>query len=54
MLGKRMRKEPKESEEERPHKRKHVSSFSKAVLARKILSKIETENNPMENVIMKR
>jgi hypothetical protein len=31
-----------------------VSSLSKAVLAKKILNKIETENNPFENVVPKK
>lgn len=36
-----------------PTKRKHVSSISKAALARKILSKIEEENDPFANVVSK-
>ena len=31
-----------------PIKRRHVSSMSKAMLAKKILSKIETENDPFQ------
>lgn len=34
-----------------PNKRRHVSSISKAMLAKKILSKIESENNPSANVV---
>ena len=33
-----------------PNKRRHVSSISKAMLAKKILNKIETENDPFQNV----
>lgn len=36
-----------------PTKRRHVSSISKAALARKILSKIEEENDPFVNVAPK-
>ena len=36
-----------------PNKRRHISSVSKAVLARKILSKIEDENDPALNVVRK-
>ena len=36
-----------------PTKRRHVSSLSKAMLAKKILSKIEEENDPSANVIPK-
>ena len=32
-----------------PNKRRHVSSISKAMLAKKILNKIETENDPFQN-----
>jgi hypothetical protein len=35
------------------YKRKHISSISKAMLAKKILDKIETENDPMQNVVLK-
>lgn len=34
-------------------KRKHTSTISKAILAKKILNKIEIENNPYENVTKK-
>ena len=33
-----------------PNKRRHVSSLSKAALAKKILSKIEEENDPFANI----
>jgi hypothetical protein len=36
-----------------PNKRRHISSISKAVLAKKILDKIEQENDPLENIVPK-
>lgn len=36
-----------------PNKRRHVSSISKAMLAKKILNKIETENDPFHTVTPK-
>ena len=33
-----------------PNKRRHISSISKAALAKKILSKIEEENDPFATV----
>ncbi|CDW76670.1 UNKNOWN [Stylonychia lemnae] len=38
---------------DKPQKRRHISSLSKAILAKKILNKIETENDPNANVIPK-
>lgn len=51
-LGKRKRSldEDISSEDPTAKKRKHVSSISKAMLAKQILTKIEQENNPTENV----